>query len=265
MIHDGCQLFLNNKLNEGDICELVRHAAILERNHLSHDILNMVQSVNVHNFPYIHITLLKPVEIIAHGMAENGDLYLRTILEDNSLCDYEQVAAVFGLACKRHLSQYNYFLELFWKFYEQRSKTEVCRELIEAIMYNTSCRDNYRFLQDTLPIVRKDIAKNSGILSFFHRRHYCSIGQKLLEASAYLSKQTPSLQNELKDWLTINHRFVQIYTILALENYSYYDKDIEKKWQDELKAEREHRRNPPTNLIRFKNVFEINTRCQMNK
>ncbi|MDO5837131.1 MAG: hypothetical protein Q4P17_11540, partial [Methanobacterium sp.] len=171
-IRDGCQLFLNNKLNEGDICHLVHLAAILERNHLSHEILNMVQSVNANNFPYIHITLLKPVEIIAHGMAENGDIYLRTILEDNSSYDYEQAAAVFGLACKRQLSLFNYFQELFWRFYKQRSKTDVCRQLIEAIVYTTSFYDNYRFLQDSLPIVRKDIEKHSAFLSFFRRRHY---------------------------------------------------------------------------------------------
>jgi hypothetical protein len=237
-IRKGIQLFLENGIGEDTIDCLVRQACIFRRKNISNDILEMLHTIEEggKSSPYIHISIRKPIEVIARGMLLGRD-YLKSVLVDKKSETYEKAASVFSLGCERDQFLYNYLSQIFSENYKDTKRTIVCMETIGAIVYSASDEDIINFLIENLGILRKNMRKFWSRFALLPgHNHY--IAERLLEACAYFKTKNQSLCDELYQWLEISKKDIQVHALLALENFGITHHELFETLSEDIKEEK---------------------------
>jgi hypothetical protein len=242
-VRRACQSFLEKKIESIDLLEIVRQACILGRKNLYSDILSMLLSLTEKkiNYPYIHISERRAIEIIANGM-HLGESYLKNIIQDSRSQVYEKEAAVFSLGCENKTSFYSYFNEIFGELYQKPQNTTVCNEIVGAILYSSYEQDVINFLTDRLGQLRTDRQMTGGFL-FLRDRHRECVSRRLLFACECYLCSDARLIDELKLWLDNKNDDMQVFAVLALEKQGIKCDKHEKKLKSKLKSQRIFRKN----------------------
>ncbi|MDR2407321.1 MAG: hypothetical protein LBE13_04305 [Bacteroidales bacterium] len=237
-VQRGCQLFLKGGMEESAILALVQQACILRRKNLGSDILNMIHAIEEggKSSPYIHIIDRKSIEVVAQGMLLGWE-YLKSVLADNKSQTYEKVAAVFSLGCERDQFLYSYLSQIFFENYKDTRRTNVCTEIIGAIVYSAADENIINFLIENLEMFRKDMRKIRNRFALLPGHHHY-ITKRLLEACAYFKTQNKSLCDELYQWLEISKKDIQVHALLALENFGVTHHELSKTLREEIKYEK---------------------------
>ena len=179
----------------------------------------------------IHINDREVIDTIIEGV-QKGPVYLTNILQDNMASTYKKTTSVFMLGCQINPNNYEFFNQLYDKYVYNCKYTELCSELIGAIVYSCRFHDIEEFIICRLKQLRNDRKVHGSLFNLFNLnyRHELCIVKRLLEACANIQFMHDELIDELSYWLKFDDIKVQVYAALALEyqgiNISYQEKTI---------------------------------------
>jgi glutamate racemase len=240
-IRKACQSFLKNKLESFTFLEIVRQSCIFRRKELHSDISSVITSLNNDTKPpYIHISEKKPIEVISNGMVY-GETYLKEVLKNPKSQYYEKAAAIFALGCENNPAHYTYFEDSFNEFFP-KIQTEICNEIVGAVIYSCYDTDVIRFLVNHLEQLRNDRSVSGGFLNLRGKHKTCIIERLLLGCTHCLCSNI-QMENELKHWLEHKNKGIQVSTVLALETMGIKCINHEKELKAQLKSERDFRKD----------------------